>query len=445
MSAPLLLFVWSLVSALAILFLPAAGRHPRRYAAAASAIAALAVLTMPVESPLAILGFPVKVPAAWVILGRALVLDPTNRLALAILYLGGAALFEAAAVTFAGRGRVTAGWALLASLAAALLIRPFLFAAVFFELAALAGAVVLSSSDSRRQEPSMRLLTVMTPAMLTVLLAGWFVDTAGVTSATPSLARAATGLLLFGFSILLGVPPFHLWLPAAATERRGEGAAFVLLAMQTTGLMMALRFLDTYDWLRGSPDLYRTIRLAGLILTGAGAATSMAQADEAKSTVYSLLGDTGPVLVALGLADGTGAPLAVALAALRIPGYALAALGARSDEAAGHPGLAAYGRLGLAGFPLTPTFALRLVLLGRLITADATAFWVLAMSSLALTWAALRSSRLRPLRGIGGGSGPAWTRLPALVMAACLLLGAFPGLWTGVLPAASAAWVNLSP
>lgn len=448
MSAPPLLFGWALGVGLAILLVPAVGRRARGFAVAASSLAALGVLAMPIESPLEILGLPLKVPAAWVLLGRAMVLDPTNRLAIVLLYIGGAALFAAAGTSFAVRGRVAAGWAMLASLAGALLFRPFLFAGVFFELAALAGAVLLTSPDSRNQEPSMRLLTVMTPAMLAVLLAGWFVDTAGVTSATPALSRSATGLLLFGFAILLAVPPFHLWLPSAADLRRGDGAAFVLLALQTTGLMLALRFLDTYDWLRQSAELYRAIRLAGLITAGAGAAAALAETDGAKSTAYSLLSDAGPVLVALGLPDGSGVALAIALGALRIPGFAMAALGSGPDREAAHPwqtAAATYGRLSLAGFPLTPSFPARSLLLGVVFAADPTGFWILAGASVALTWTALRGSRLR---AVSATQGETQTARPARIVAAivvCLSLSLIPGPLIGALSAASAAWVNLSP
>ena len=447
MSAPLLLFAWSVIAGLAFLFVPPVRRRARGFAAAASAVAAVGVLAMPVESPLEILGVPLKVPAAWVILGRAMVLDPTNRLAIALLYFGGAVLFAAAGPSFVGRGRVVAGWTMLASLAGALLIRPFLFAAVFFELAALAGAVLLSSSDSESQEPSMRLLMVMTPAMLCVLLAGWFVDTAGVTSATPELARSATGLLLFGFAILLAVPPFHLWLPPAAAARRGDGAAFVLLALQTTGLMLALRFLDTYDWLRQSADLYRSIRLAGLITAGVGAAAALAETDGAKSTAYSLLSDIGPVLVGLGLPGGSGVSLAIALGALRIASFGMATLGSRPDRDAANPWQAAaaiYGRLSLAGFPLTPSFPVRALLLGTLFAVDATAFWILGMASVALTWTALRGSRLRALSetDVAGVARPG--RIVAALVV-CLALSVIPGPLIGALAAGSTAWVNLSP
>lgn len=294
----------------------------------------------------------------------------------------------------------------------------------------------------------MRLLMVMTPAMLAVLLAGWFVDTAGVTSGTPDLARSATGLLLFGFAILLAVPPFHLWMPPAAGARGGDGAAFVLLALQTTGLMLALRFLDTYDWLRQSADLYRSVRLAGLITTGVGAAAALAETDGAKSTAYSLLSDIGPVLAALGLPGGSGVPLALALGALRIAGFGMATLGWWSDRDGVHPWQAAaaiYGRLSLAGFPLTPSFPARAVLLGTLFSVDAPAFWILGIASVVLTWTALRGDHMRALSRTDAVSNAA---RPARIVAAlvvCLALSLIPGPLMGTLIAGSAAWGNLSP
>ncbi|HEX9680021.1 MAG TPA: hypothetical protein VGA32_01105, partial [Anaerolineales bacterium] len=187
--------------------------------------------------------------------------------------------------------------------------------------------------------------------------------------------------------------------------------------------------------------------LAGLITAGVGATAALAETDGAKSTVYSLLSDIGPVLVALGLPGGSGVSLAIALGALRIAGFGMATLGWRPDRDAADPWQAAaaiYGRLSLAGFPLTPSFPARALLLGTLFAVDAPAFWILGIASVALTWTALRGGRLRALSGtdVAGLARPGRIVLALVV---CLALSVIPGPLIEALAAGSAAWANLSP
>jgi formate hydrogenlyase subunit 3/multisubunit Na+/H+ antiporter MnhD subunit len=339
---------------------------------------------------------------------------------------------------------------MLGLLSSALMIRPFLLAAVLLELAALAGAVLLSEEGSESQEPPMRLVTVITPAMLAILLAGWFVETAGVTSATPDLARSAAALLLFGFAILLAIPPFHLWLPAAVHNSGGARPVFILVALQTTGIMLALRFLDSYDWLRNSEEVFRSIRLAGVLAAGVGAVVALAETDIRKSTIYSVLADSGVILLALGVPGGRGVPVAVALTALRLPGVGLATAGwGWNGEDPDRPSVwqarvNLYGRLALAGFPLTPAHAPRLMLLGLLWADDRLGFAFVVMSALGISLAALRFARRIPVTGPGAARSPSESVYVAALMIG-VVMSVLPTPWIALLGRMAGGLVNLVP
>lgn len=446
MSAPALLLSWNAIAAVLAIVSPRLRARWLWWAPAACLPVIVGVLFLPLDSAWEILGQGVKLQSDWVILGRAMILDGANRPGLACLYLGAGVIFALSGGGPPSRAHAVSAWAILALLSSALMIRPFLLAAVLLELAALAGAVLMSEEGSRFQEPPMRLVTVITPAMLVILLAGWFVETAGVTSATPELANSAATLLLFGFAILIAIPPFHLWLPPAVHAR----SVFVLVALQTTGIILALRFLDSYDWLRNSEEVFRAIRLAGLLAMVVGAAVALAETDSRKSTVYSILADSGALLLALGLPGGRGVPIAVALTALRLPGVGLAIAGWGWDG--GGPGRASvwqaranlYGHFALAGFPLTPAFAPRLMLLLALSSTDGLGFSFLLLSSLAITLAALRSARRVALTSPGEALSPAGS-LYASSLALGVLMSSFPTPWIEFLGRIAAGLVNLVP
>ncbi|MEX0788496.1 MAG: proton-conducting transporter membrane subunit [Anaerolineales bacterium] len=450
MSAPLLLLGWNAIAAALALAIPRLQARWHWWAPAACVAIMLGILILPLDAPWEILGQGVKLQSDWVVLGRALVLDGANRLGLACLYFGAAILFALGGGKSSTRAHAVSAWSMLGLLSSALMIHPFLLAAVLLELAALAGAVLMSEEGSVFHEASMRLVTVATPAMLVVLLAGWFVETAGVTSATPDLANSAATLLLFGFAILLAIPPFHLWLPPAVRASGGVRPVLILVVLQTTGMMLALRFLDSYDWLRNSDQVFRGIRLVGLLATCVGAAVALAETDSRKSTVYSVLADSGSLLLALGLPGGRGVPIAVALTALRLPGVGLATAGWGWE--AGAPERASvwqaranlYGRLALAGFPLTPAFGPKLMLFMALSAGDGLGFAVLLLSSLAIMSAALRSTRrvdlLRP-EGVGTSPGPVYVAGLALGIGMSL----FPTPWIQFLVRAAAGLANLVP
>jgi len=101
---------------------------------------------------------------------------------------------------------------ILAIVAASLMVDPFVFAAVFIELAAMGAVFVLVTQKHPRSTGATRMLILYTFAMLSILFTGSLLEVAGITSATPVLAMRVTFMLGFGFAILMTVPPFHLWL-----------------------------------------------------------------------------------------------------------------------------------------------------------------------------------------------------------------------------------------
>jgi len=446
MSAPLLLLLATGSIALSVTGVRNRPKSSAAIAAIGSALIAVFALLVTLDEPLVVLGLPIKVSSAWRILGRALVLDERSRAAIGFLYLTGAFVFGAAWATKASRNLYYIGLLSLGSIAASFMIQPFLYAAVFLEFTAMGAVLILVSPGYPISRGGLRLLILYTLAMMAILLAGWMLENVGVTSATPELARRATLLLAFGFSVIMAVPPFHLWLPSAAGETNPYALAFVTVILQSAGLFFLLRFLDNYAWLRTMPELYDGIRSVGIAMVLFGSFLVLAQKSFSKVMAYALLTDFGVMLLAVGAGTPEGYRLALGLSAVRVVSLSVWALGLAwmLDHPAGdhlqllrgaahNSPLAAtatlVGVMSIAGFPLTAGFPGRWGLLLALAPLDPfaggailLAFLCVGMTAIRWTYTLLSEPSHRERKAIsfserlflGGGIGM------------CLMLGTFP-------------------
>src|SRR3970282_1512997 len=150
MSAPFLLF-----SSSALLTL-VTGLLRRRLIAAA------------IVSPLSIMCLNLKLSATWSVLGRSFPLDQGARPSVGFLYLSGAFLFGGGWAVNPNRYFFPAGVLSLALVAGSLLIQPFVFAAVFLELTAMAAVLILATVEYPAQRGGLRLLSLYTLAMMAI-------------------------------------------------------------------------------------------------------------------------------------------------------------------------------------------------------------------------------------------------------------------------------------
>jgi len=381
-SLPFLLF--SGTAALAVGATALRGRPSRSgwFSALGAILLAALVLYAPVDEPQELLGLPLKLEAQWQVLGRSFVLDAHTRPMVSYLYLVAGFLFAGGWLARPGRYFNTVGLGMVGLLAAASSIEPFLFAAVFLELSAMAAVVILASSRLGEERGSLQLLVLYSLAMLVILFTGWLLENAGVTSITAELSGRALLLLGLGFSILMLVPPFHFWLPTSSNGAHPYALALVALALQSSGLFFLLRFMDTYAWLRNLPEAFQFVRLAGEAMLVFGGLAALAQPRLSSMIAYALLADFGVSLLAVSLGTADGYQLALGMSAARVVSLAVVALGASviardagaldrssAQGAAQRRPLAAacvvVGALGLGGFPLTPGFPGRWALLAH--------------------------------------------------------------------------------
>jgi NADH-quinone oxidoreductase subunit N len=216
--APLLIFLMTAMS----MFILALTR--RRHflsglmAGIFSVLIAIFILYIPLDEALSVFGFSIRFDGRWQLLGRSFLLDQNNRAAISYIFIAGGFLITGAWIARPVRMYYSLAMGILGLIAASLLIDPFLFAAIFIELAVIGSALILSSRKPGRSRGGLRLLSLYTLAMLAILLVGWMVELTDSGVNLRDLNRGLQLLLGFGFAILISIPPFHAWIPIAAEE-----------------------------------------------------------------------------------------------------------------------------------------------------------------------------------------------------------------------------------
>ncbi len=379
-NAPLAVFVILGVGALGAFV----GRVHARWACAAAALSALGAgvvaIGIPLDEPMQLWRFSIKIDAAWRVLGRTFAMDAANQAMVGFLLLAGAYVLGGTWIARAGKLMPSAGLLVLAGLAGALLIQPFLFAALFIVMAALgAGLILANQREPGNQRAALRMIALSVLAGLALLIAGWFLDLGPLPSVEAGTARRVTLLLILGFAVLVAIPPFHIWLANAGDGSHPYGFVFVVIAFQSVGIFLMLRFLNQYPWLRENSALFEWMSWVGVGVILLGSGWALGAGGPGKAVAYLLVADIGAVLLAVSRNAEAGYQLAFAITAVRVFSLAVWALGT-SVLSSGHGGFGVgadgagtrgslasaamiVGVLSLGGFPLTAGFPARWALL----------------------------------------------------------------------------------
>lgn len=382
-----------------------ARRHPRIMAVVSVLVMALLTAlaqTLPLDTPITWAGGLV-IPSTLTVISRAFVVETGDRSALAFIFAQTAVLVALGGISRIGRFFLPTALVAVSLAAAALLVQPFLFAALFIEIsAALAAFILVETERGLAVAPSagrgaLRFLVFTTLSLPFILLGGGRLENNLLAPQGEAALLQAALLLGVGFAILLAVVPFHSWLPAIAESAPPLATTFVVTIMRVTGIFLLLNFLDTYVWLHQNPAVYRVLTLAGGGMVGVGALFAFGQRNFGRVMGYALLIDFGAILLAIGLNTPAGVQAALSTLALRGLALPLWAVGLErlrlaaggQDEFEALQGLAwkypgatfavMAGLLSLVGFPLTAGFPGRWALLALLAQIHPTAAGLLLL------------------------------------------------------------------
>src|SRR5688572_15376883 len=265
----------------------------------------LLALAIPIDSALLIGPLSIKIAPGVQILGRSLVLGPADGTLLVILYGLAAIWFFCSEAADVADRLVPLGMAVIALLVASIAVEPFLFAAIFIEIAVLLAVPLLSPIGQVPGRGVVRFLIHQTLAMPFILMAGWML--AGVESSPGDLSltiQSAT-MLGMGFAFLLAVFPLYSWIPLLGEEASPYVAGFLFWALPTITIIFGMGFLDRYTWLRSSPQLTNALSLAGILMVVTGGVWSAFQRHAGRIMAYAAIAETGFVMMALSVQPST--------------------------------------------------------------------------------------------------------------------------------------------
>lgn len=256
------------------------------------------------------LGEPVQ------ILGRQLIMTSVDRVMLAFVFLttawlcltglrlGSGTLFVPLAMTTAGL------------LSAALLVHPFVYAALFVTISAVMATMLFQSSGQTRG--AFRYLVLMTLALPAFMVASWLADLYTLNPTDTGLPRNMMLTLTAGFALLLGVVPFHIWIRPSAEEAPPIATVYVLTVCNSVSWFFLFDVLQEYPWLVTQQDIFGSLQLLGLLTAIGGSLLAFSSYDFAQVMGYGVMADFGCALLTLGTRTPAGLA-AVMLATLARP------------------------------------------------------------------------------------------------------------------------------
>ncbi len=438
-------------------------------AAGVAAVLGGLALVLPLDRPVVLAGRQVALGEPVYLLGRQLVLKEVDRIALAYLFLVAALLFIQAWRTRTGRTFYPLGLLILGILAAALVIRPFLYAALLLNIAAALMTILLQSEQSVDTLGALRFLFMVTLAMLAFLVAGWQIELYDLNPDDAGLAQTITAALAIGFSFLLSIVPFHTWITSVARHAPPIAAVFVFTVFNAVAWILLFDVMQEQLWLSQQLGFFRAVQTAGMLTAVVGGVLAFTSYDFGRVMAYGILADWGCALVMLGL--GTQAGLGAVMLSLFIRpvslmllamGLASARQRARTAEFNDVVGLAwnspwtaaalLLGAFSLAGIPPLPGFLVRWAQVRLLADGynTSTALLLLAVTVgvaagilRGLDYMVMRPRDLRP-DDPRHSAEPLWTRvLIAGGIITCLILIFFPGLFDTTLRAMVASYTFL--
>jgi NADH-quinone oxidoreductase subunit N len=281
---------------------------------------ALIAQFVPLEEALRVGTFSFKIDSSLDVLGRVLVILPAEGSLLALIYGATALWFFGADASKTATRLVPVGLMITGLMVASLAVEPFLYAALFIEMAILLAVPLLTSIYSPPGRGIVRFLIYQTLAMPFILVTGWLL--AGVEASPGDLALAAqsTSMLGLGFAFLLAVFPLYNWVPMLFEETSPYIAGYLLWILPTITIIFGAGFLDRYSWLRSSSQLIDALRFAGLLMIVTGGLFAGFQRHFGRIMAYGVIAETGFSLLALSLDPQVGIPILFLL----IPARALA-------------------------------------------------------------------------------------------------------------------------
>lgn len=317
--------IWIIFPALiAILLIPLRNQRALSIIGGLAAVLlAIAAQFIPIEEAFRLGTLSIKIDSSLAVLGRILEIKPAEGSLLAIIYGATALWFFGADAAKTATRIVPYGLLITTIMVAAIAVEPFLFAALFIELAVLLAVPFLTSINQPPGRGIVRFLIYQTLAMPFILFSGWLLAGVEASPGDIALAIQSASMLGLGFAFLLAIFPFYTWIPTLMEEASPFVVGFLLWILPTITIIFGAGFLDRYSWLRSSPYLATTLQSAGLLMIVTGGLWAATQRHLGRIMAYSSIAETGFSILALSLDPRLGIPILFMLIPARALGLAV--------------------------------------------------------------------------------------------------------------------------
>jgi len=355
---------------------------------------ALTAQFVPMEQAFRLGTLSIRIESSLSILGRQLIINPQEGPLLALIYGATSLWFFGAEASKSALRLVPLGLLITSFMVASIAVEPFLFAALFIEMAVLLSIPLVTSIYEPPGKGIIRFLIYQTLAMPFILLSGWLLAGVEASPGNLTLAGQSAAVLGLGFAFLLAIFPLYNWIPMLLEEAPPFAVAFLLWIIPTITLIFGAGFIDRYSWLRSSPQLTTTLQLSGLLMLVTGGIWAAFQNHIGRIMAYGSIAETGFSLLALSLNLKLGIPILFLLFPARALGLAVWSLALtilkersksmRFSDVRGLLRTAPFASAGMviaalstSGFPLLAGFPARLALWDGLSRVSfGAAFWM---------------------------------------------------------------------
>jgi NADH-quinone oxidoreductase subunit N len=304
MSAPIVWIVLPGVVAVALYLLRKWTRIVRSVGILTAIILSLLAWQIPIGKAIPLIAFPLLPSLTLVesltIFGRQFILNDASRSALIIIYLGTAVWFIGASTIPMSRLFVPLGLAIAALLTAAISVEPFLYAALFIQMAVLLSVPVLSPPGLGVSRGALRFLIFQTLGMIFLVFSGWMVSDIELYPNDMVMILRTSVFLGLGFSMAMSVFPFSTWIPVVAADTPPFSTAFVFFTLPEVISLFAFNIFGQFNWLQLAPVVYSSFTIVGLIMILSAGFWSIFQNNIGRIFGYAVISEIGLILISIG-------------------------------------------------------------------------------------------------------------------------------------------------
>jgi formate hydrogenlyase subunit 3/multisubunit Na+/H+ antiporter MnhD subunit len=209
------------------------------------------------------------------ITGLQFVLSNTNRPFLIFYFAFLAFIYPGTQAARTSKHFIPISLMMTAFVISGLVVKPIIFAILFFQPAIFLGAILLAASGEKPGRGLIRFLVFQVIGMVILLMAGWSI--AGGPDLTENPEALQRSLLLFGagFTILFAIFPLHTWVTLLSEESHPFVVTLIIASFLGGYAFLLASVMSSLSWLFENGIVYEILRLAGVLMTLVGGLTAI--------------------------------------------------------------------------------------------------------------------------------------------------------------------------